>query len=91
MHLLDAEGQLVVQHDSPPGQGERPTWCWRDAEIIQDEHPLVVSGSLPEGVYVISVGMYDWLTGDRLPVVNAAGERLPNDSIPLENDRITLP
>jgi hypothetical protein len=91
VHLLSTEGQLVAQHDGVPVQGSRPTWSWRDAEIIQDEHLIVFAAGPPDGTYMISAGMYDWLTGNRLPVVNAAGERLPDDSILLGGSQTALP
>jgi hypothetical protein len=84
VHLQDAAGQMVVQDDSVPMQGARPTWDWRDREVLQDEHVLVIDASLPGGAYALSVGMYDPLTGVRLPAVGPAGERLPEDRVVLQ-------
>jgi hypothetical protein len=50
--------------------------------LIADERTLPV-GELEPGVYQLKVGMYLLETGERLPAVNAAGERLPNDAIAL--------
>jgi len=88
VHLLDAEGRLVAQHDGVPVRGERPTWSWWDGEVIQDEHMLVTDPALPAGAYTLSVGMYEFSTGVRLPVVSSTGERLPNDSISLQEIQI---
>jgi hypothetical protein len=41
VHLLDAEGNIVTQGDSPPVQGHYPTTIWAVGELIRDEHPLV--------------------------------------------------
>ncbi|MFB0535943.1 MAG: hypothetical protein ACETWR_13295 [Anaerolineae bacterium] len=41
VHLLDAEGNIVAQGDSPPVQGHYPTTMWAVAEMVRDEHPLV--------------------------------------------------
>jgi hypothetical protein len=41
VHLLDAEGNIVAQGDSPPVQGHYPTTIWAVGEIVRDEHPLV--------------------------------------------------
>jgi hypothetical protein len=41
VHLLDAEGNIVAQGDSPPVQGHYPTTIWAVGEMVRDEHPLV--------------------------------------------------
>jgi hypothetical protein len=88
VHLLDADGQLVAQHDGVPVSGERPTWTWRDGEVIQDEHILSLGERLPGGPHLLSVGMYDSRTGLRLPVVETSGERAPGDRILLQEVKV---
>jgi hypothetical protein len=88
VHLQGEDDTLVAQHDSAPLDGERPTWGWQEAEVLQDEHRLPTDDSLPDGEYVLSVGMYDYPSGVRLPVVNPDGERLPNDRIVLQEVEI---
>lgn len=90
VHLLDADGQIVSQHDSEPVGGERPTWDWRDREIIQDAHTLVIEPGSPGGTYTLSVGMYDVATGIRLPAVGPDGERLPEDRVVFQDVRVEL-
>jgi hypothetical protein len=41
VHLLDAEGNIMAQGDSPPVQGHYPTTMWAVGEMVRDEHPLV--------------------------------------------------
>lgn len=89
VHLQGEGDTLVAQHDSAPLDGERPTWGWQEAEVLRDEHRLPTDDSLPDGEYVLSVGMYDYPSGVRLPVVNPDGERLPNDRIVLQEVEIT--
>jgi hypothetical protein len=91
VHLLDTEGLLVAQHDGVPVRGERPTWSWRDTEVLQDEHVLITDVSLPGGTYALSVGMYDFMTGVRLPAVRPTSERVSEDRVLLGNVRVTLP
>ncbi len=91
VHLLSAEGLLVAQHDGVPVQGERPTWSWRDTEVIQDEYVLVTDMGLPASSYALSAGMYDLPTGVRLPAVSPTGERLPDDCILLQDIQVTSP
>lgn len=76
VHLLDEQGVLVGQHDGEPGNGRLPTSMWLPGEFLADSHPLTLPSS---GQYTLAVGVYDWQTGQRLPVTNAFGERLTDD------------
>jgi hypothetical protein len=70
VHLLDADGAIVVQHDGPPSAGKRPTLGWLPGEYLTDPHPLQLPADLPDGTYRLGVGLYDPATGRRL------GERI---------------
>lgn len=91
VHLLSEENSSVAQHDGAPVQGERPTWSWRDTEVLQDKHVVVTGVGLPGGTYTLSVGMYDHLTGARLPAEESPGERLPEGRIVLQDVQATSP
>jgi hypothetical protein len=73
VHLLDAEGVIVAQGDSPPVEGHYPTSLWRPGELVRDEHRLA-SGprDMMKGVR-FAVGLYLPDTLERLSVVNAVG------------------
>ena len=82
-HLLDAQNKIWGQRDSIPVGGTRPTTGWLEGEVIVDEYEIPVKPDAPSGEYVLEVGMYDALTGERLPVyIN--GQRLPEDRVLLE-------
>ncbi len=68
VHLLDPDGKLIAQADSPPAAGVYPTSLWDAGEIIADRHPLP---QLAPGHYLIQVGLYRPETGERLPVAEA--------------------
>jgi predicted membrane-bound mannosyltransferase len=91
VHLLDADGQMVVQHDGVPVQGERPTWDWRDREVLQDEHVLAIDEGVPPGTCTLSVGMYDYQTQARLPATGPDGQALPDGQIVLSDIQVALP
>jgi len=82
VHLLGPDGALAGQADGPPVGGDYPTSLWTPGEIIADER-LVSTGGLVPGVYDLRVGMYLLETGERLPVFETDGTRLPADAIPL--------
>jgi hypothetical protein len=84
VHLTNQEDEPVAQHDGVPDQGQRPTWSWLEGEIIKDVHTLEVPGTIKEGLYTLSLGMYDYGTLERLPAVDANGERLLDDRIELK-------
>ena len=66
------------QVDSEPAAGTRPTTTWRGAEVIVDEYAIPVALNAPPGIYRLEVGLYDSLTGERLPVLgpDAAADHL---------------
>lgn len=73
VQLLDAEGQLRAQHDSPPVGGYRPTTRWAPGEPIEDHLGVALPADLPPGDYILILGMYDPATGERLPA-SAGGD-----------------
>jgi 4-amino-4-deoxy-L-arabinose transferase-like glycosyltransferase len=76
VHLLDASGQVVAQKDHAPGEsaGHPPT-SWELEDIIADEHVLPIPSGLPPGTYHLRVGLYNWQTGEQMPV-SAQGQAL---------------
>ncbi len=68
VHLLDAEGNIVAQGDSPPVQGHYPTTTWAVGEMVWDEHPLVGQPEAMARGVRFSVGWYSAEEG-RLGVV----------------------
>jgi hypothetical protein len=68
VHLLDAEGSIVAQGDSPPVQGHYPTTMWAVGEMVRDEHPLVGQPEAMARAVRFAVGWYS-AQGGRLGVV----------------------
>lgn len=63
IHLMNANGELVSQHDSMPQNDSAPTMCWRPGEVVTDTHTLPASFTHLDGG-TLAVGMY------RLDLVN---------------------
>lgn len=72
LHLLDANGNLAAQSDGYPRDGSRPTTSWQAGETIVDIRYIQLPANLPEGEYTLTVGWYDWRTGDRLPLADGS-------------------
>jgi hypothetical protein len=70
VHLLDENGRLIAQHDSVPGEGVLPTSIWVPSEIIRDTHAVALPAHVPVGRYTLRVGLYDPVSGERLPVLS---------------------
>ena len=75
-HLLDANERIAAQQDSVPVGGQRPTTGWVSGEVIVDPYTLTVKPDAAPGDYVLEIGLYEAITGDRLPVRDAAGQPL---------------
>ena len=75
LHLRDAQGNLITNSDGPVGLDENrrfySTLVWEPGEFIRDERQLRVPEDreydLGEG-YALWIGIYDWRSGERLPV-----------------------
>jgi hypothetical protein len=65
VHLLDADGQLVAQHDAFdvwPGSLEK-------GDMVAQLHALPLDGGLPDGKYRLQLGVYKGADLQRLPVL----------------------
>ena len=73
-HLQDSQGQIRGQADSPPRAGRYPTSVWDAGEVIVDLHTLALGPDLPAGEYHLAIGLYDPENGQRVEVVDEAGQ-----------------
>ena len=90
-HLVDEKGRIWGQQDNAPVRGTCPTTGWLPGEIVIDEYAIPVQTDAPAGMYRLEVGLYEAMTGVRLPGVDAAGEELEGDRILLRSVRIEAP
>jgi len=87
VHLLSEEGQIWAQRDSPPVEGSRHTAGWVKGEVIRDEYQIALEREIPTGEYLLTAGIYDPASGERLPVF-VGGERVQSDQITLARLRV---
>ncbi len=67
-HLVDDSQQLWAQKDKPPLGGAVPTGSWNAGQIIADIYTLRIRDDAPATNTHIAIGMYDWRSGDRVPI-----------------------
>ena len=79
VHIFNADGQLVAQHDSIPALWTYPVERWAVGETVVDFHPLLLTPAAGTGPFTVQVGFYDPATGARVPVQAAA--ETSNDAI----------
>jgi hypothetical protein len=80
VHLRDQQGHIVAQNDGPPGGRVYLTSLWDAGEVIADEAVIQLPQDLVPASYALVIGLYDPVTGQRLPVpTSTAGY----DSLPL--------
>jgi len=79
VHMLDVNGKMIGQADGPPEGGDYPTNWWSPGETIVETRPL----PLPPEADRVTIGLYRLSDQTRLPVVDKAGQRMPNDEIAL--------
>ena len=66
VQVLDEDGRLVAQHDSPPMEGNYPTSFWEPGETVLDDHHVPLPAGLRPGTYRVMVVVYAAQTGQRL-------------------------
>ncbi|HUX86369.1 MAG TPA: hypothetical protein VMW65_05160, partial [Chloroflexota bacterium] len=66
VHVIDRQGRLVAQHDSPPLNGAYPTQFWDPGDTVDDRVTIQLPNSLPPGSYQVVVGLYQAPLGVRL-------------------------
>jgi hypothetical protein len=74
IHVLDANGQLVTQLDTPLGGDDYPSALWGRHERTYDAaYQVALPATLSPGVYTILFGLYDSQTLTRLAVADSQG------------------
>lgn len=77
LHVVDPSTNTKVgQMDALPICGQNLTNLWNPGDRLRDPQSVQIAAETPPGVYQIYMGLYDVLTGARLPVFDAAGAPL---------------
>lgn len=81
--LIGPDNAVWSQQDNQPQQGGYPTSTWDEGDKVVDRYQLTLPADAPTGDYRLFVGMYDFTTGERLPMFNIDGNQMPNNAIEL--------
>jgi tetratricopeptide (TPR) repeat protein len=87
VHLIAPDGRVLAQDDQVLEIDERPTSKWTPGETVRQEYTLDLPEDISSAGYVLKVGVYYWATGERLPVWDTDGLRIPGDTIQLQIGR----
>lgn len=69
---------LLAQADGDAWQGTLPLFVWPTGKVIRDFRVL----PRPEAEdLVVRFGVYNWVTGERLPAFLPDGRPLPDDAV----------
>ena len=75
VHLLDDLESVVAGEVTFPGLGSFPTTQWQPGDAIADTYLLQIPAAMVASHSAqLEVGMYDFNTGERLPVYSREGE-----------------
>jgi hypothetical protein len=79
VHVVDAAGRIVTQHDQSPGlRGKQPTTSWLPGEVVTDPVDLTFPADIAAGDYTLRLGMYLPPDGPRLLVLDSEGRPVGN-------------
>jgi hypothetical protein len=73
VYLLDGSGVLKAQQDGGARGDFYPMTHWPVGTPLPDQHGLQLPADLPAGDYQVAVAIYNWQTGERLPVTDSRG------------------
>lgn len=68
VHVEDASGGIVAQHDAQPLDGQYPTSLWDEDEVVVSAWRVSLPATLEAGTYRVWIGLYEWQSGARLPI-----------------------
>ncbi len=87
VHLLDAEGNIVAQHDGVPARGKEPTTSWAVGEYIRDPIEMQLPAGFEPGTYTVVTGLYLPPAGPRLVRLDESAQVI-GDSVQLDKIQI---
>ncbi len=78
VQVIDEAGTKAGQVDRIPCNGGCPTTTWRAGDLVGERYDLDIGLDTPPGRYRMITGMYDLVTGENLPWLDAQGGSMGN-------------
>ncbi len=79
-HLGLAGQPPIAQADGDAWQGTLPLAVWQPGDTIREQRTISLPEQMPPDQYEIRIGVYNWVTGERLPATTPQGESLPDNA-----------
>ena len=73
VHVIGPQG-TIAQYDAFPGDGDWPVNWWRPGLLLHDRRTIPLPVPFNPSRHTILIGVYDIVTGERLPVTDASGQ-----------------
>lgn len=70
VHLLDARGEIIAQHDAPPAGAANPTHLWVPGTSVRSSFPLQVPSGTEGGELRLRIGLYEPVSGTQLALAS---------------------
>ncbi len=66
LRIQDSQGHVILQRDSEPASGRRPTSGWLTNEVVQDDAGIIIPPDTPPGPLHLQLAVYESGTGKPL-------------------------
>lgn len=83
-HLGHMGQPPLAQADGDPWLGILPLTLLQPGDTITDHRIIPLPATMPAGPYDIRIGLYNRVTGERMPATTPQGEPLPDNAITIE-------
>jgi hypothetical protein len=83
-HLGLAGQPPVAQNDGDAWQGILPLTAWQPGDTVRERRSISLPQEMDPAPYGIRIGVYNRITGERLPGTTPQGEPLPDNAITVE-------
>jgi hypothetical protein len=80
-HVGTAYQPPIAQDDDDAWLGALPLVNWQPGDTIREQRVILLPENIAPGPYEIRIGVYNRVTGERLPATTPQGERWPDDIV----------